>query len=55
MNKVGKLMAFTILLLPYNLLLLAYNLTPKDIRFWVLVIPAYLGVDWIVEKLNKIK
>lgn len=55
MDKVGKLMALAILLVPYNLLLLACNLTLKDIMFWILIIPSYIGVEWIVEKLNKIK
>lgn len=55
MNKVGKLFAYLIFvfLICSNMRLL--GVSTSDWIHWIISVPSFIGANWIVEKLDKIK
>lgn len=53
MNKIGKLMAFASLSILYVAIFHLYGLNTDNIIFWLFYAPVLIGIDWIIEKLDK--
>lgn len=54
MNRIGKLMAIAVFVIPYiavaNYL---WELNPNKVMFWIFYLPILIGINWIVDKLDK--
>ena len=55
MNKFRKFMAYITLVILYSLIFVLCGLNSHDWIYWIIMFPILIGLDWIVEKLDKIK
>lgn len=55
MNKVGKLFAYLIFVFLICTNLHLYDISTNDWLYWIVSVPTFVGANWIVEKLDKIK